>query len=94
LLFCALKYKIFDRNGVVPELAMYTTGLENLLINFFFGGGGNYCTVLYGIFFRKTLFILNSVTQQVHFQHPPWRHKRTEIIIRGVERLEHEVKCS
>jgi hypothetical protein len=41
LLFCALKYKIFDRNGVVPELAMYTTGLENLLINcFFFGGGG------------------------------------------------------
>jgi hypothetical protein len=54
LLFCALKYKIFDRNGVVPELAMYTTGLENLLINCFFGGGGG-ITVQYfmGYFSEK-----------------------------------------
>jgi hypothetical protein len=52
LLFCALKYKIFDRNGVVPELAMYTTGLENLLINcFFFGGGwGNNLEKFFGYF--------------------------------------------
>jgi hypothetical protein len=55
LLFCALKYKIFDRNGVVPELAMYTTGLENLLINCFFLGGGGGITVQYfmGYFSEK-----------------------------------------
>jgi hypothetical protein len=55
LLFCALKYKIFDRNGVVPELAMYTTGLENLLINCFFFGGGELLYITFWDIFKKNI---------------------------------------